>query len=80
MNTLTTSTHEHLVKLAKDKAERTDQPVAIVVWDIREGGSSAFELVTCRKGYAGAEDMEGVKRVLNSHDDAEILEIVGPTY
>ena len=80
MNTLTTATHEHLVKIAKEKAERIDQPVAIVVWDILEDGSSAFELVTCRKGYAGQEDMEGVKALLALHDDAEILEIVGPTY
>jgi len=79
MNTLPVATYDTLIAKAKEKADLVDQPVAVVVWDIK-GDDAAFELVTCRKGYAGAEDMEGVKALLALHDDAEILEIVGPTY
>lgn len=79
MNTLTASTIDTLIDAAKVKANQVDQPVAVVIWDIK-GDDVAFELVVCRKGYAGAEDMGGVNALLNLHDDAEIMEIVGPTY
>jgi hypothetical protein len=51
-----------------------------VVWDIKEDGDSAFELVVCRQGFAGTEDMGAVNMLLEEHKDAEILEMVGPTY
>ena len=80
MNTLTRTSYDTLLAQAKEKADRVDQPVAIVVWDIKEDGDSAFDLVVCRKGFAGAEDMSGVNMLLETHPDAELLEMVGPTY
>jgi hypothetical protein len=80
MNTLTRTSYDTLLARAKEKADQMDQPVAIVVWDIKEDGDSAFDLVVCRKGYAGAEDMSGVNAILDTHPDAELLEMVGPTY
>lgn len=79
MNTLTSSTYDTLIAKAKEKANLVDQPVVVVIWDIK-GDDCAFELVVCRKGYAGAEDMSGVNVLLEQHDNAEIMEIVGPTY
>ena len=80
MNTLTRTSYDTLLAQAKEKADQVDQPVAIVVWDIKEDGDSAFDLVVCRKGFAGAEDMSGVNMLLETHPDAELLEMVGPTY
>jgi hypothetical protein len=80
MNTIARTSYDTLLARAKEKADRVDQPVAIVVWDIKDDGDSAFDLVVCRKGYAGAEDMSGVNMLLETHPDAELLEMVGPTY
>ena len=80
MHTLARTSYDHLLSLAKQKADLIDQPVAIVVWGIKEDGDSAFELVTCRQGFAGTEDMGAVNMLLEEHPDAEILEMVGPTY
>ena len=81
MNTLSRTSYDHLISLAKDKAKLVDHPVAIVVWDIKEDGTdSAFELVTCHQGFAGRENMEAVNKLLEEHKDAEILEMVGPNY
>ena len=80
MNTLNRTSYDALLAKAKEKADRVDQPVAVVVWDIQEDGHAMFDLVMCRKGYAGAEDMSGVNALLNEHADAELLEMVGPTY
>jgi hypothetical protein len=80
MNTLARASYDNLLSLAKEKADRVDQPIAIVVWDIKEDGDSAFELVVCRQGFAGTEDMGAVNMLLEEHKDAEILEMVGPTY
>ena len=79
MNTLPASTYDTLIAKAKEKANQMDQPVCVVIWDIK-GDDCAFELVTCHRGYAGAEDMSGVNALLEQHADAEIVEIVGPTY
>ena len=54
MNTLTRTSYDTLLAQAKEKADRVDQPVAIVVWDIQEEGHAKFDLVVCRKGFAGA--------------------------
>ena len=80
MNTIARTSYDTLLARAKEKADRVDQPVAIVVWDIKDDGDSAFDLIVCRKGYAGAEDMSGVNMLLETHPDAELLEMVGPTY
>jgi len=80
MNTIARTSYDTLLARAKEKADRVDQPVAIVVWDIKDDGDSASDLVACRKGYAGAEDMTGVNLLLETHPDAELLEMVGPTY
>ena len=80
MNTIARTSYDTLLARAKEKADRVDQPVAIVVWDIKDDGDSAFDLVVCRKGYAGAEDMSGVNMLLETHPDAELHEIVVPTY
>jgi hypothetical protein len=81
MNTLSRNSYDHLISLAKDKANLVDQPVAIVVWDIKEDGNdSAFELVVCHQGFAGRENMEAVNKLLEEHKDAEILEMIGPAY
>jgi len=80
MNTLARTSYDHLIVIAKEKADLIDQPIAIVVWDIKDGGDSAFELVVCRQGFAGTEDMGAVNMLLEEHPDAEILEMVGPTY
>jgi len=80
MNTIARTSYDTLLARAKEKADRVDQPVAIVVWDIKDDGDSAFDLVVCRKGYAGAEDMSGVNMLLETHPDAELHEMVGPTY
>jgi hypothetical protein len=79
MKTIAPATYDTLIAKAKGKANLVDQPVAVVIWDIK-GDDCAFELVVCRKGYAGAEDMSGVNALLEQHEDAEIVEIVGPTY
>lgn len=80
MNTLPVATYDTLIAMAKEKANLVDQPVAVVFWDLVDGEDAAYELVVCRKGYAGAEDMSGVNALLELHEDAEIMEIVGPTY
>ena len=80
MNTIARTSYDTFLARAKEKADRVDQPVAIVVWDIKDDGDSAFDLVVCRKGYAGAEDMSGVNMLLETHPDAELHEMVGPTY
>jgi len=80
MNTLARTSYDHLLSLAKEKADLIDQPIAIVIWDVKDDGDSAFELAVCRRGFAGAEDMSGVNKLLEEHADAEILEIVGPNY
>lgn len=79
MNTLAPATYDTLLAKAKEKADLVDQPVAVVIWNVKDDGL-VFDLVVCRKGYAGAEDMSGVNALLEQHDDAELMEIVGPTY
>jgi hypothetical protein len=80
MNTLASPIYDQLIAGAKAKANLVDQPVCVVVWNIGSNGGCSHQLVVCHKGYAGAEDMAGVQKVLDAHADAEILEIVGPNY
>ena len=77
--TISKTSYDMLLSLAKNKAEVIDEKVAIVIWDIAEDGSSAFELVTCRAvGNRNEPDMTEVNRLLETHDDSEILEMVSP--
>jgi hypothetical protein len=77
--TLSKTSYDLLLSLAKNKAEVSDQKVAIVIWDIAEDGSCAFELVTCRAvGNRNEPDMTEVNKLLEMHDDSEILEMVSP--
>jgi hypothetical protein len=77
--TLSKTSYDLLLSLAKNKAEVNDQKVAIVIWDISEDGSCAFDLVTCRAvGNCNEPDMTEVNKLLEMHDDSEILEIVSP--
>jgi hypothetical protein len=77
--TLSKTSYDLLLSLAKNKAEVSDQKVAIVIWDIAEDGSAAFELVTCRAvGNRNEPDMTEVNKLLEMHDDSEILEMVSP--
>ena len=77
--TLSKTSYDVLLSLAKNKAEVSDQKVAIVIWDIAEDGGSAFELVTCRAvGNRNEPDMTEVNKLLEMHDDSEILEMVSP--
>lgn len=75
-NTLSRETYDTLLTEAKVKANLIDNDVAVVVWDIREDGSAAFEVVSCHRRFTG-NDMTKVNELLEAHEDAEILEIVG---
>lgn len=79
LNTVSKSSYDLLLSLAKNKAETIDQKVAIIVWDIAEDGSCAFDFATCRAvGNRNEPDMTEVNRLLETHEDSEILEIVSP--
>jgi hypothetical protein len=80
MLTITPALYTDLIAQAQKKANLIDQPVAVVAWNIANDGGCSHELVVCRKGYAGQEDMTRVNELLGKHMDSEIVEIVGPTY
>jgi len=78
-NTISRETYNTLLAQAKIKANLIDNDVAIVIWDIKADGDAAFDIVDCRRKYVG-NDMTKVNELLDTHTDAEILEIVGSDY
>lgn len=78
-NTLSRETYDTLMREAKAKANLIDNDVAVVIWDIKEDGSAAFDIVACHRRHIH-NDMTKVNEILDTHEDAEILEIVGADY
>jgi hypothetical protein len=78
-NTLSRETYDTLMSEAKAKANLIDNDVAVVIWDSKADGSTAFEVVACHRRFTG-NDMTKVNELLEIHEDAEILEIVGADY
>jgi hypothetical protein len=74
-NNMSLEVYHDMIARAQTKANEFDQSVAIVL------RPSGCELVLCPpKGNRNLPDMKKVDELLHAHDDAELLEVVGPEY
>lgn len=78
-NTLSKKTYDTLIAEAKAKANRVDNDVAIVVWDVKADGTARCDIVEVPRRHVG-NDMTKVSKLLDEHSDAELLEVVGADY
>ena len=73
---LSQTLYTKLIEQAQASANSIDGDVAIVIWDLKDDSATSKIVAVPRR--ARGNDMTEVSKLLDAHEDAELLEIVGP--
>jgi hypothetical protein len=75
-NTISQTVYQKLIDEAQASANQIDGDVAVVIWGLAADGSVKSKTVSVPRRARG-NDMTEVSKLLDAHEDAELLEIVG---